>query len=70
MKKEKKELPEIGPEMRAELTRRLEALARDGRLECRAALGLATTLGVAPKAVGLMADELGIRIAHCQLQCF
>jgi len=44
--------------------------ASDGRLPCAAALALAETLGVPPSQVGRAADDLGIKIAACQLGCF
>ncbi len=44
--------------------------SREGRLACRKAFELAGALGVNPSEVGAAADELGIKIAACQLGCF
>ncbi len=44
--------------------------AVDGRLACTAALALAEELDVSPALVGQAANDLGIRIAACQLGCF
>ena len=52
------------------LAEALRQCAADGRLPCAAAFALARELEVPPLAVGQAADELGIRIADCQLGCF
>jgi len=52
------------------LARELRRRARDGRVACAAALAIASELGVPPLAVGRAADELGLKIADCQLGCF
>jgi hypothetical protein len=43
---------------------------QEGRLTCRDAHAIAHLLGMEPLAVGLAADEAGIRISHCQLGLF
>lgn len=48
----------------------VKAAAVEGRVPCAAALALARRLGVAPSQVGQAANELGIKIADCQLGCF
>ncbi len=52
------------------LAAELRQRARGGWLACAAALALARELGVSPHEVGRAADELGIKIADCQLGCF
>ena len=53
---------------------RVAEAVRDAAVErwlpCAAALALAERLGVAPSEVGAAANELGIKIADCQLGCF
>ncbi|MGE5484138.1 MAG: hypothetical protein ACM3X4_03845 [Ignavibacteriales bacterium] len=48
----------------------VKSAARDGRLPCKEAFGLAAALGVAPALVGRAADVLGVKISGCQLGCF
>jgi hypothetical protein len=43
---------------------------RDGGLRCVEAFRIAEELGVAPLAVGRAADDLGVRLARCQLGLF
>ena len=47
-----------------------ERLDEDGTLWCPRAFALAARLGVEPIEIGRAADELGIRISHCQLGLF
>lgn len=53
---------------------RIEAALREknvtAQIACAQALALAKELGVAPIAVGDVANGLGIKIRHCQLGCF
>lgn len=49
---------------------RLLDMAREGKVSCRTALGIAEELGVSPIEVGRMANELQIKISSCQLGCF
>jgi len=44
--------------------------ARDGKLSCGAAFRIAENLNVNPLRVGQMADELEVRLNHCQLGLF
>ncbi|MEJ2183010.1 MAG: hypothetical protein P8Y66_05765 [Nitrospirota bacterium] len=48
----------------------LRERARDGRLSCAEAMGIARELGVPRKEVGQAANELSIKITDCQLGCF
>jgi hypothetical protein len=55
------------PESVAEAVRE----AADGdRLTCAAAWSLAGTLGLPRPMIGQVAENLGVRIVHCQLGCF
>ena len=53
---------------------RIEAVVREraeeGLLDCVGAFRIAEELGVTPAAVGEAADELDLRLAHCQLGLF
>ena len=60
----------MSPEVRAVIAERIRAVALEGRLPCAAGISIARGLGVAAGEVGRVADELGIRIARCQLGCF
>lgn len=42
----------------------------EGTLPCARAFRIAQELNVAPRAVGRAADELGVRLARCQLGLF
>jgi hypothetical protein len=44
--------------------------AKDGKIDCHTALGIAKKCGVHPKEVGAKLDEMGIKIHNCQLGCF
>jgi hypothetical protein len=44
--------------------------AREGRLSCGAAFHIAEALEVNPLKVGEAADQLGVRLYHCQLGLF
>jgi hypothetical protein len=45
-------------------------LDREGALSCAAAFRVVRELGVAPLAVGRVADALGVRLCRCQLGLF
>jgi hypothetical protein len=49
-----------------------KAKAKDDKkyLNCAEALGIANTMNIAPKEVGNICNELGIKIKNCQLGCF
>ena len=44
--------------------------AKDGKIDCHTALGIAKKLSIHPKEVGAKLDDMGIRICSCQLGCF
>ena len=69
-------MPETGlsqtltPKQEAELEKRLLKAARENRILCSAALGIAKSLGIPTAAVGKAANKLKIKISKCQLGCF
>lgn len=52
------------------LVRRLMEESAEGGIACTAALRLAEELGIPPRALGEVANRLGIKIRSCQLGCF
>lgn len=56
--------------MKEELKKEMLKKAVDGTLSCTAAMKIAETLGFGLREVGDAANELGIKIKHCQLGCF
>jgi len=48
----------------------LQASLVNGKLPCAEAFKIAMKFKVAPEQVGYKADELGVKIASCQLGCF
>jgi len=56
------------------MSKRIEAAvreqAKEGFLDCASAFRVAEELGVTPAAVGKAADDLDLRLAHCQLGLF
>jgi len=52
------------------LVRRLMEESTEGGIACAAALRLAEELGIPPRALGEVANRLGIKIRSCQLGCF
>jgi CheY-like chemotaxis protein len=56
--------------MDAKLKRAIRLSLRDGKLTCPAAWKVAEQVGVERFAVGEMADQLDIRVSHCQLGLF
>jgi hypothetical protein len=60
------EIDVIDERLRQAMLERLQ----EGRLTCHEAHAIAYLLGMEPLAVGLAADEAGIRISHCQLGLF
>lgn len=59
-----------GVPARSDMAQQVQALAREGKVACATLLELAARLGVSPLVLGRLADELGLRIAGCQLGCF
>ncbi len=48
----------------------IEKNSKDGKINCKDALGIAETLDISPAIVGKTADEMKIKIKGCQLGCF
>lgn len=48
----------------------IQEQVREGTLRCAAAFHIAKELNVTPLAVGEAADELEVRLSHCQLGLF
>lgn len=44
--------------------------ADNGRISCTAARSIAEELGIGYAMIGATADELGIKVKHCELGCF
>jgi len=57
-------------EKEQEVRARITSSSEDGRLPCGKALAIANSLKVPAKVVGMIADQMGIRVAQCQLGCF
>lgn len=53
-----------------ELRRRIEDVAKEGRLSCPEARKIADEMGIAPKLIGDACNELKIKISNCALGCF
>ncbi len=52
------------------LIERVKAQTKDGRITCEAAQKIADETGVPRKDVGVLLNELEIKITDCQLGCF
>ncbi len=55
---------------REKLSEAIRAAAPGNRLTCERAHGLAKELNVTLREIGALCNELGIKIAACQLGCF
>ena len=53
-----------------ELRQAIQDQAVQGKVSCKAMLGLATRTGTPPGRIGKLCDEMEIRIVGCQLGCF
>lgn len=49
---------------------RVKSESKNGKISCRQALKLATEMDVSPKELGGLLNEIGIKVASCQLGCF
>lgn len=56
--------------MKEKLREEIMKKAVDGKLSCAVARRIAEDLRVPYSDVGLVADELGIKVNSCQLGCF
>ena len=57
-------------EFAPELLAAVEERVKDGRLSCTAARALAAELHISVAEMGEIANQLGIKIKHCELGCF
>ncbi len=53
-----------------ELRKAIQEKASNGKVSCESMLKLAQETGWPPRQIGLLCDEMNIRIAACQLGCF
>ena len=60
----------LSPELRDKIKEHITKVAQDDRIPCSGAITIARLLGVNPADVGMVADELRIKISKCQLGCF
>jgi LAO/AO transport system kinase len=49
---------------------KIKSATKDGRISCSEALGIARDMGVSPKEVGDLLNDMKIKIHSCQLGCF
>ena len=55
---------------REKIVLEIKAASQDGRLTCEAAHGLSARLNIPLKEIGVLCDQLKIKISVCQLGCF
>ena len=55
---------------KGQLMEKVGTAAKDGKISCQRALGLAREIGVSPKELGDLLNEMKIKIDACQLGCF
>lgn len=60
----------LSPEKEQEVQAKIDHIAQYGRIQCAQALAIAKSLSVKPETVGMIADQMGIRVAQCQIGCF
>jgi hypothetical protein len=65
-----KALPPLMAEKQKMIAEHIRNSATNNRLPCGSAMAIARTLSVSPQEVGLVADEMKIKISNCQLRCF
>jgi len=52
------------------LIEKIKSESKSGKISCRQALKLASEMDVSPKQLGDLLNEIGIKVATCQLGCF
>jgi len=52
------------------LTEKIKNESKNGKISCRQALKLAGETDLSPKELGSLLNEIGIKVATCQLGCF
>ncbi len=55
---------------RTELTEKIKALSKNGKISCSQALKLAEEQKVSSRELGNLLNELKIKVMGCQLGCF
>ena len=60
----------LSPEKRQAVQERIATASLDGRLPCAKALSIAKSLEISSTLVGMVADQMNIRVHKCQLGCF
>ena len=55
---------------KAQLMEKVRTAAKDSEISCPMALGLAREMGISPKELGDLLNEMKIKIDSCQLGCF
>lgn len=57
-------------EIHKNIEKKLQELAKNGRLTCAEAHQLAVTEGATLMSIGKLVEQAGIKICDCQLGCF
>jgi hypothetical protein len=52
------------------LIEKIKSESKNGKISCRVAFKLAAETDVSPKELGIVLNEIGIKVAACQLGCF
>jgi hypothetical protein len=55
---------------REQLAEKAKALSKNGKISCKQALKLAEDEGISSRDIGVLLNELKIKVAGCQLGCF
>jgi hypothetical protein len=52
------------------ITKKVKSKTKDGKIACKQALKIAEEEGVSSNDLGVLLNELKIKVANCQLGCF
>ena len=55
---------------KAALSKKVEALSKNGKISCKQALKLAEEEGISSRDLGNLLNELKVKVMGCQLGCF
>jgi len=55
---------------KSEIHKQVQSASKDGKIACKQAFALAIEVGLSPKELGQILNELKIKIISCQLGCF
>ena len=55
---------------KAGLSKKVEALSKNGKISCKQALKLAEDEGISSRDLGNLLNELKVKVMGCQLGCF